>query len=323
MDNYLIASQVDTDQWAICGVNDFTSWDALDFTTAESKPDKVLRILTDHREVFLFGTESTEVWANTGATDFPFERIQGAVMEVGIGAAASAAKGDNQVFWLDNLGMVRRAEQYTPQIISTAYLNRHIASFSTYADAIGWTQAWKGHTFYYLTFPTANETWIYDAATQLWHQRTSYVGEGRYRGNCYCRAYGKDLIGDYQYGTIYELSDTVYADNGQPMRRVVQSTTIESNGRLIPHREFLVELESGVGLVTGQGSDPMMMMRFSDTNGKEWSNEQWCTIGKIGEYNARCRFTRLGRARHRIYEIAYTDPTMEIIYAAHLNPKSG
>lgn len=320
IDNYLIASTRGSDQWAITGTNDFTSWDALDFATAEARPDKMLRVLADHREVFLFGEETVEPWENTGASDFTFGRIQGAMMEVGIGAPYSAAKGDNMVFWLDNFGMVRRAAQYTPQIISTHYLNRRIAGFTSYSDAIGWTQTWRGHTFYYLTFPTANETWVYDAATQIWHQRASYPDQGRYRGQCYCYAYGKHLVGDYANGIIYELSASEYEDNSEAMRRVVQSNSIEQDGKLLPHREFLVELEQGVGIATGQGEDPMLIMRFSDTNGKEWSNERWVSMGKIGEYKARCRYLRIGRSRHRIYEIALTDPVTETIYAAHINP---
>ena len=85
---------------------------------------------------------------------------------------------------------------YQPQIISTRKMEREIEGYSRADDAIGWVQVFEGHTFYWLTFPTAGVTWVYDAATQVWHKRQSFPDQGRHRANCYAYYQGKHLVGD-------------------------------------------------------------------------------------------------------------------------------
>ena len=159
---------------------DGTSIDPLSFASAEASPDNVVSLIVDHKEIWIFGNNSTEVWYDAGQPDYPLAPIQGAFIETGCAAPYSVAKMDSSVFWLGTdargAGMVYRARGYQPQRISTHAIEYAIQSYSTISDAIAYTYQQDGHMFYVLTFPTANVTWVYDASTQMWHQR-GYVSE--------------------------------------------------------------------------------------------------------------------------------------------------
>jgi hypothetical protein len=151
------------------------SIEPLSFASAEASPDNVVSLIVDHKEIWIFGNNSTEVWYDAGQPDYPLAPIQGAFLETGCAAPYSVAKMDNSVFWLGSdargFGMVYRARGYQPQRISTHAIEYAIQTYSTISDAIAYTYQQDGHFFYVLTFPTANVTWVYDAATNMWHQR--------------------------------------------------------------------------------------------------------------------------------------------------------
>ena len=84
----------------ISALYDGLTWDAADFASAESNPDGLVGCIVDHRELWLMGEQTCEVWYNSGNADFPFERIAGAILEVGCASAYSVAKLDNSIFWL-------------------------------------------------------------------------------------------------------------------------------------------------------------------------------------------------------------------------------
>jgi hypothetical protein len=153
VDGYHIFSRRNSGQWFISDLLEATSYDALDFATAESRPDDLVRIFVSHREVWLFGTKSTEIWTNTGQADFPFSRISGAIIERGCAAAGSVARLDNSVFWVADDGVVYRATGYQPQRVSTHAIEHALDGYATLADGLAFTYAQEGHHFYCLSFP--------------------------------------------------------------------------------------------------------------------------------------------------------------------------
>lgn len=319
-DGYFIINRPGTDEFYISGLLDGYSWDALDFAAAEGRPDPSLCMLSDHRELWNFGTETIEVFYNTGEADFPFSRIPGAYIESGLGARFSPAQMDNSILWLSDAGQIVRANGYTPQIISTRQIDYQIAQYADYSDAVGYTYSQDGHSFYVLTFPTANETWVYDAATKFWHKRSSGLTGGRHRGVCYAKLGRKHIIGDYETGRLYEYKMDVYTDNGDPIRRVRAAQTVHAEDRkIIFFNAFEIEFEPGVGLITGQGNDPQAMLDWSDDGGDTWSNEHWASIGKLGQRGIRARWRRLGRSRNRVFRVTITDPVKVILIDAHLD----
>ncbi len=311
---------------------DGTSVDPLDFASAEGSPDGLVAINVDHREAWLFGTDSIEVWYDAGLADFPLTRIQGAFNEIGCVAAFSIAKLDNALFWLGTdargQGIVYRANGYTGVRVSTHAIEYAIAQYGNLADAVAYTYQQEGHAFYVLTFPTGNATWVYDVSTQAWHERAGWntaLGEfTRHRSNCQCNFGGNTIVGDFENGNIYTLDLDVYADNGgiqKWLRSWRALPTGQNNLKRSAHHSLQLDVESGTGLNDGQGSDPEVMLRFSDDGGHTWSNEHWSKMGKIGQYFKRVFWRKLGmtlKLRDRVYEVSGTDPVKMVIVGAEL-----
>jgi hypothetical protein len=319
-DGYFVLNTSGTGQFVITELYG-TGVDPLDFATAEGAPDDTVSVLVDHRELWLFGEETTEVWFNSGAADFPFARLDGAFIEQGCAAPFSPAKMDNAVYWLSRdrvgHGHVMRAQGYQPQIVSTRAVEHAIQGYSTISDARAYTYQQEGHSFYVLTFPTADRTWVYDVATQLWHERSYWSsGEHRHRGECYAFAFGKHLVLDHSNGRIYELDLDAYTDDGATLRALRRTQHQSAEGRRLFWSSLQVDMEPGVGLSSGQGSDPQAMLRWSDDGGRTWSSEHWRSMGRLGQYRTRAIWRRLGQSRDRVYELAITDPVKRVIVDA-------
>jgi hypothetical protein len=180
--------------------------------------------------------------------------------------------------------------------------------------------------FYVLNFPTANRTWVYDASTNAWHERAGWNnGEfTRHRSNTQCNYQGNIVVGDFENANIYIFDLETYADNGQ-IQRWLRSWRALSTGqndlKRSAQHNLQLDIESGVGLNLGQGSDPEVMLRWSDDGGHTWSSEHWAKVGKIGEYGKRVIWRRLGmteKIRDRVYEVSMTDPVKTAIMGAEL-----
>jgi len=303
-----------------------TAVDALDFASAEGSPDMLISLIVDHRELWLFGQNSTEVWYDAGGADFPLQRIQGAFLEVGCAATASVAKLDNTVFWLSTddrgLGMVYRATGYAPVRISTHAVEYAIAGYSTISDAIAFTYQQEGHSFYVLTFPTAGATWCFDVSTGLWHERAyrgAYGQLERIRANCQMNYAGQTLVGDWENGNVYALDLDAYSDNGAAIERIRICPHVANDGKYSFYRALELFMQTGVGNASGDGDNPQAMLKWSDDGGYTWSSEQWAPIGKIGETQTRVRWRRLGKSRDRLFQVSITDPVKVVFTGATLD----
>jgi len=330
IDGYFIFTQPNSQKFWVTSLLNGAAIDPLDFASAEGYPDDVVALIVDHLEIFLFGSTSVEVWYDAGTPDFPMARIQGAFMEVGCEAAYSVAKLDSSVFWLGSdargRGIIYRANGYTPVRISTNAIEFAIQSYVNIADAIGYTYQQDGHPFYVLIFPSAEATWVYDVSTQLWHERAGFESGQfvRHRSNCQMSFNNEVVVGDYQDGRVYAFDLDVYADDGQ-IQRWLRSwralPTGQNNLKRSAQHSLQLDCETGVGLVTGQGSDPQVMLRWSDDGGHTWSNEHWKSMGAIGSYGYRTFWRRLGmteKIRDRVYEVSGTDPVKITVMGAEL-----
>ena len=330
IDGYFTFNEPNSQKIWVTQLLDGTSIDPLEFASAEGNPDNVVAVFVDHREVWVFGSNSTEVWYDAGLLDFPLTRIQGAFNELGCAAPYSIAKMDNQVYWLGKdargQGIVYKAAGYIGQRVSTHAIEWQMQEYADLTDAVGYTYQQDGHSFYVLNFPSADTTWVYDVATGAWHERAS-LNNGqfnRHRANSQMFFNSTTVVGDYENGKIYEFDLNVYADDGAPQKWLrswrALPTGANNLARTIQH-SMQLDCETGVGLVSGQGSDPQVMLRFSDDGGHTWSNEHWKSMGAIGKYGKRTIWRRLGatmKIRDRVYEVSGTDPVRIYIMGAEL-----
>jgi len=358
---YFVFIEPDSQRVWVTQLLDPTSIDPLDFASAEGSPDGLVSSITDHSEVWLFGTNSVEVWYNAGGVDFPLQRIQGAYNEIGCAATYSVAKLDNGLFWLGadarGRGIVYRANGYTGTRISTHAVEWQIQQYGDISDAIAYTYQQDGHAFYVLTFPTARATWVYDVATQAWHERASFNNGDfdRHRSNCQMSFNQEIIVGDYQNGNLYSFDLTKYADHNRIQKwlrswRALPTGTNNLN-RTAQH-SLQLNAESGVGAVgvtevpghiylspltigdlgivdeivivnsIDLNVEPQVMLRWSDDGGHTWSNEHWQTMGTLGAYGTRVFWRRLGmtsKLRDRVYEVSGTDPVKIAIMGAELH----
>jgi hypothetical protein len=292
LDGYFVFNQPGTQSIWVTQLFDGSSVDPLDFASAEGDPDDVIGLIADHRELWVFGTNSVEVWYNAGAADFPLQRIQGAFNEIGCAAPYSIAKLDNGLFWLGKdargQGIVYRANGYTGQRVSTHAIEWQIQQYGDLSDAIGYTYQQDGHSFYVLVFPSANTTWVYDVATQAWHERAGWHNGDwtRHRGNCQAFFNNQTILGDFENGKLYALRQDVYADDDRPQRWLRSWRALPTganNYNETAQHSLQLNCETGVGLNLGQGSDPQVMLRWSDDGGHTWSLR---TLAQHGPHRA-------------------------------------
>lgn len=331
-DGYFLANTPGTGQWRISGLYDGFSWDALDFASAESSPDQLLTIVTNNRLVWLFGSRSIEVWSNAGGVDFPFVRVEGATIEYGIAAPWTAVKFANTIIWLGDgpsaTGIVWMAEGYQPKRISNHAVEYAIQGYGNLSTATAYGYQAGGHNFYVLNFPSANTSWVFDISTGQWHERAYLGGNGnfqRHRGECYAWAYNEHLVGDYENGKIYSLSDNIFTDDGNPLVRLRRSPVISDGLTRIFYSKFQLDCRIGVGLDGAPvvGVDPQVMLRFSDDRGNLWNAERVRSIGPIGQYGARVIWRQLGQGRNRVYEVRLSDPVPFAILGAEIDAIPG
>ncbi len=317
-DGYGIVTEKDSGRIYISGINDFTSWDPLEYVTAEAEPDDALAIISDHRELLVLGSASGETFWNSG-TEYIFERIAGGHLQKGISAPMSLCLGDNAAFWLSEHRQALRAAGIgqTPQIISTRQLDKKFEAYTRVDDAFGFCMDVTGFTWYVLCFPSQNVTWVFNIATGRWHQWAAFAfgADVRHRSNCYVYYDSKHLVGDYQDGCLYQVDPFCFTDGDDMFRSSVIFPAIAKEGKRIFHSKLQADFKAGVGLALDPGDDPQAALQWSDDQMRTWSNEHWASMGKLGEYARRSTWNRLGSSRNRNYKITVTDPVERVIYA--------
>ena len=332
LDGYFVFNEPNSQRVWVTQLLDGTSVDPLDFASAEGSPDGLVSLIVDHREAWLFGTSSIEVWYDAGGADFPLQRIQGAFNEIGCVAPYSVAKMDNGLFWLGadarGQGIVYRSNGYTGTRISTHAVEWQIQQYANMSDALAYTYQQDGHSFYVLIFPSANTTWVYDVSTQAWHERAGWY-DGlftRHRSNCQVSFNNEIVVGDYQNGNLYAFDLDLYSDYDQ-IQKWLRSwralPTGQNNLKRTAHHTLqldaqaghymapiggsdLIITEGGDNLLTESGEylaasitdvinpEPQFMLRWSDDGGHTWSNEHWAGGGAVGAYGKRIFWRRLG-----------------------------
>lgn len=322
-DQYFLFNRAGTGQFFLSNLNDGTVYTATDIATAEGDPDNLLAVISNRREVWLFGAETIEIFWNSGNADFPFVRFEGGFIERGCGAAFSIAEDDNSIFWLGEDRVFYRADGFQPQRISQHGIEEALREYVIISDACAFIYTMAGHKFYVCTFPAEGATWVYDITTKLWHERHSF-GMGRWRVSTYVEVYGKHLVGDFEDGKIGELDLDTYQEYGVTMQGQATGPAVDKDRKRIFHRRFELDIEAGTGLTTGQGSDPQVWLDWSDDGGHTWSaRKPFRSMGKIGAYMQRLRWLSLGSARQRIYRLTVSDPVKRSIIAAHLDAEAG
>jgi hypothetical protein len=252
MDNYIVYNNPTTQQW---GSTDLLSpiSPQTSYSLKDGAPDDLVALIVDHREVYLMGEISSEVWTDVGTVPFPFQRIPGTSTQHGIAAPFSLYRLGNSFAYVsrNNRGQsqIMQMQGYIPQRISTHAVENTLAN-QYVEDAIAWTYQLEGHEVYVVTFPTLNLTWAYDSTTQLWHKWLYTNNDNEYqrhRGNCCATFQGLVIIGDYENGKLYQLDKTNYTDDGQNVRRLRRAPHLVTEFQRQYFDELQIQFQPGVG----------------------------------------------------------------------------
>jgi len=326
VDNYFVYNRPGTQQFGSSNpLSPISS--ALAFSSKDGAPDDLVSLIIDHRELYLLGEVSSEVWVDSGLFPFAFQRIPGTSTQHGIAAKFSIARVGNSFAYVSRnirgQAQIMMMNGYVPTRISTHAVEQTLTD-QFVSDARAWTYQLEGHEVYVVSFPTLDLTWAYDISTGMWHKwlwvDTNNVFH-RHRGNCHASFQGYNLVGDWENGSVYQLDALNYTDNGTEIRRVRRAPHLISDYQRQYFHELQVHFQPGVGLPNG--SAPQAMLRWSDDGGSTWSNEHWSSIGVQGAYQNRAIWRRLGQARDRIFEVVVTDPVKAVITAANLKADAG
>ncbi|WP_024873156.1 packaged DNA stabilization protein [Tolumonas lignilytica] len=328
MDGYFICNVTGTSQWFLSDVQAETFTNDLYFASKEGYSDKLSTIAALHREVWLIGEQTCEVFYNAGNSDFPFSRMPGVFIQHGCAAPESVAQMDLSLFLLskDQQGqyIVHRIVGYQAVRISTHAVEEVISQYAVVSDAIGFCYQQEGHHFYVLTFPSADATWVYDLQTGKWHERGYMDNQGvihRDISNCHCVVNGVNHVGDYSNGNIYRLDINNYTDNGQPIMRLRSFPTLEMEDKRVLYGKMTFDMQVGIGQASGNFEDPQIFARWSDDRGVTWGTPVPISLGKIGNYKCRPVLWRSGIARGRVFEVSWSFPCFTALNGAWLDYK--
>ena len=326
VDNYFVYNRPNTQQWGSSNILSPIS-SALAFSSKDGAPDNLVSLIVDHREVYLLGEVSSEVWIDSGLFPFAFQRIPGTSTQHGIAAKFSVSRIGNSFAYVSRnirgQAQIMMMNGYIPTRISTHAVEQTLVD-QYINDARAWTYQLEGHEVYVVSFPTLDLTWAYDISTGMWHKWLWVDSNNvfhRHRGNCHASFQGLNLVGDWENGNLYQLDPLNYTDNGDEIRRVRRAPHLISDYQRQYFSEFQIHFQPGVGLP--DGSSPQAMCRWSDDGGSTWSNEHWSSIGVQGAYKNRAIWRRLGESRDRIFEVVVTDPINAVITAANLKAEAG
>jgi len=309
-------------------VGDATTINGLNYATAESNADDLKRVYTFNQLLLNFGEVTMEPWYNSGVGNPPYDRVEGGIITVGIAAIYSVASNDAYVYWLgDDRQIYRTTGQDRGIAVSTIAMANEFSTYTAVSDAIGSAFTYDGQNFYMLTFPTEDKTWCF-TESGAWFELSSGASGGRYRGQTIVAAYGKNIVADEITGDLYELSSATYDENGNSIIRVRDSGVfhggmIGAPGVDVEFNRLELIMEAGVGLLSGQGVEPVIMLQVSDDGGRTWSNEMWGEVGRLGDFMFKVEWSVLGAALSRIFRIKTSDPVFYSIHSGILDVEAG
>lgn len=321
-DTYFIVNKGMSNQFNLSKNADPTTWPAVNLNFTGSAPGAIQALLADHSILPIFGDVYTEFWQDAGTPDFPYAVIPGSAQEFGLASPWSLAKYDNSLAGLfaNKMGEVNvsklagfRLQQISSLELDTIINDRSI--YTTVADAEAFGYMLNGHPMYLINFPTVGKSWEYDGASGAWGERQASDGR-RYWGQKYANFNQQRIVSDYRNGNIYKIDPSVYTDNGSMIPMEVVSKHIWNSDKYIGIPQLQIDVEAGVGVVSGQGTIPQMDLLVSKDGGNSFTSVGYSSIGAVGQYTQRVIWRTLGAARDWVLKLRITDPVKRVITGA-------
>lgn len=334
LDQFLLFREPGSGRFFRSDVGSSTAYTSTNFATAESSPDMLVGMKSDHEQILLFGEETTEIWASTQGSGFAFSLTSNGTIELGCANGRTIVKHDETVLWVANDLTVRELRGTTPGKVSHYGIEQILGSV-TISAGNAWSYTQEGHIFYVLAFPEACV--VYDSTEKEWHERESY-GMTTYRAQTSAKAFGLQIVGDgfHEDGRIGILDSSVSTDWGEYDAASVYTPAYDADPSIMTwtydpvyadgsrafHDRLELIMRTGVGLETGQGSDPQLMMEVSD-DGEAFEFLENRSIGASGKRDTRLHWENIGSSDNRVYRGSVSDPVPVTLIDTVLNARGG
>ena len=310
----------------ISNVGDGSAASGLNRIGEETEPDAMVRDFVFEEIIYRCGVRSIVSWYNSGVGSPPIDKFQGRIFYVGLAAPYSIAKTDEAFYWLGDDHAIYRAQAGSKQRISTDAISNAIANFAVVDDAIGFTYTFEGQNFYSITFPTANKTFTVSEklAENGWFEISSGTSDGRWQGSSVISAYGKTYVSDVDNGNIYLLDLDTYTNNGEALQRTRIISNIDARlvggsiGDSITMSGVTVSMETGVGIIAGQGDNPRIIIEASFDGGRTFNAGAWPRVGRLGEFVLKVEWDKMKTFYDCMLRLSSTDPVNYSVYSANI-----
>lgn len=307
---YYVFRRINSGQFFQSQLNEtsFTDFDALEIAEAEQVPDDLVALTVDHEEVLLFGTDSSEIWYDADRdSGSSFSKSPNGLVTLGIAGDEAHGQQDNSTFWLANDKTIRRLAGATPQKVSQAGIDTQLQRLTQVSDCYTVSHTTDGHMFIAFILPFDGRTFVYNCTNQQWHERESY-SYGAWRPTEIVECYGKQVVIDSRSGKIGCIDTAAKAEFSDPQVMSFTTQAVYAKNDLAIHRKLEMVLNSGHGLLTGQGSDPQVTLEISDDGGNTYTTIETKSLGLRGRYDDPVSWDMLGSARQRVYRFSISDP---------------
>lgn len=307
MDGYFLLTEKNTIRVWFSALEDGTSWNALDFFAVSLQSSNVVGIEVLADRLWVFQTQTSVVYYDTGDSDNPFQPYPSTVMQEGAVSPWAIGVIGETIVWLsqDNQGHGRLVQATTPapQRVSTPAIEYSLAQAETLLTSEMLAYEQQGHAFFALTAPNLTDvgwTWCYDDVEKGWHRRASWnpiTGTFlRWRARGLCQTDGMLVVGDYANGNLYVLDLDTYAEHDVLLPWERTAPYISAENQILVMDQIELGVEAGVGLPSGQGSDPTCWLALSDDGARTFGPPDPVTYGQQSDYGDRCLWTRCGQA---------------------------
>lgn len=320
-DGYGIASVLNTNQFVWSALYNFSSWPGLNFNSKAAFSDNMNSPMSDGTKLYLFGSNSLEVWYDAGLQTQVWARIPAAVYKKGCVAADSPAIIDNSVVWLGQsyYGKVQIYQMRgasPPVRISTPQIEWTIGQYGTISDAQAFVYQTEGHEFYVLTFPTANATWVWDTYTKEWHQRSS--SGGFWLPISYAYLNDTHFVLDNS-GNLYRIDSANNTENGTAITRTITSPHFYGLNDYLMLGRAEVITNNAIGQGPSSGTMTLSWSKDYSNSFPDAPNVTWTFTGSPTQ---RFYFNRLGRARDWVFQLTTTqNPIIMDLMVHAANPE--
>lgn len=302
-DGYFLST--DGEYLVVTELNDPTTISTLKYGSAEADSDPILGLLKLNGRPHALGRYSIEQFANVGGSNFPFERVEGALIQRGvIGTHAACVFAEQIAFvgsghneppavWIGANGATNKLSTREIDTLLQEYSESQLATVKLEA------RVEKSHQQLYIHLPDMCLVYDHGASQAIgepvWAVLTSGSSErGTYRARDFVWCYDRWICGDPTSNLIGTFSNDTGEHYGQKTGWQFATPILYNEGRgLILHRLELVSLPGRVPL----GADPVVYTQYT-LDGETWSQPVPCKAGRQGERNARLTWLRQGSMRN-------------------------